>query len=25
VLNRLIKDYPDADEVDLAKNLMKQP
>jgi tol-pal system protein YbgF len=25
VLNRLIKEYPDADEVDLAKNLMKQP
>jgi TolA-binding protein len=25
VLNRLIKDYPNADEVDLAKNLMKQP
>jgi len=25
VLNRLIKDYPNADEVELAKNLMKQP
>jgi tol-pal system protein YbgF len=25
VLNRLIKEYPNADEVDLAKNLMKQP
>jgi tol-pal system protein YbgF len=25
VLNRLIRDYPNADEVDLAKNLMKQP
>jgi tol-pal system protein YbgF len=25
VLNRLIREYPNADEVDLAKNLMKQP
>jgi tol-pal system protein YbgF len=25
VLNRLIRDYPNADEVDLAKNLLKQP
>jgi len=25
VLNRLIREYPNADEVDLAKNLLKQP
>jgi len=25
ILNRLINEYPNADEVDLAKNLMKQP